>query len=215
MCNTCNSNVCLFKDLKTLITSLEEQFSKSIAQLKDDFQTQLNDLKNTITNGTPRLEKFDFEDVIQEITERQKRKYNIIVFGAAEHAANLTKEQRQEEDKAIICDILNETIPSVQTTDLVPKRLGRFSDLNPRPRPIKVTLSNESDVQRIIRNAKKLKGNDKFKDMSVSLDRTPRQLAYYKKVKQELTERTNRGETNLRIRYINDVPKIISSSPLN
>ena len=110
----------------------------------------------------------------------------------------MTKEQRQEEDKLIVCDIIKEIIPSVQIADLTPKHSGRFSELNPRPGPIKVTLSNECDVQRIIQTAKKLK------DMSMSFDRTPRQLAYYKKVKQELIERTNRGETNLSIRFISN-----------
>ena len=63
------------------------------------------------------------------------------MFGAAKHAANLSKEH-EIEDKAIVCDDIKETIPSVQTTDVIPKRLSRVSELNMRPRPIKVTLGN-------------------------------------------------------------------------
>ena len=48
------------------------------------------------------------------------------------------------------------------------------------------------------------------KNCSIYSDKTPKQLEYYKKRKKELTDRTNRGETNLKIKYYNDVPKIVS-----
>ncbi|KAJ3663951.1 hypothetical protein Zmor_008164 [Zophobas morio] len=214
VCNACNTNVNLFKDFKTLISSLETQFSSTIQKLKEEFQAQITDLKSTITI-TPQPDKYDFEDIVQEITEREKRKCNIVLFGVAEQPPHFTKDQRQEEDKGIVGDIMKEVGSNIQTTNSKIHRLGRYSENNPRPRPIKVILSNEMEAHDIIQKAKKIKSVERFKDIFLSYDKTPRQIDYYKKIKQELTERTAKGEANLRIRYSNGVPRIVTIRPLN
>ena len=48
------------------------------------------------------------------------------------------------------------------------------------------------------------------KSCSIYSDKTPKQVEYYKERKKELTDRTNRGETKLKIKYCNGVPKIVS-----
>lgn len=78
------------------------------------------------------------------------------------------------------------------------------------PRPIKITLCEEDIVHNLIRKAKTLRDSNSFKKINISLDRTPRQLEHYKSLKRELNQRISDGETNLKIKYIRGIPKIVS-----
>ncbi|KAJ3646450.1 hypothetical protein Zmor_024038 [Zophobas morio] len=89
-------------------------------------------------------------------------------------------------------------------------RLGKRNTEAIRPRPIKVTINDENDLMYFIPEAKKRKDVEYYQNCSIVSDKTPQQLAYYKEVKQQLKTRMDNGETNLRIRHINDVPKIVS-----
>ncbi|KAJ3655487.1 hypothetical protein Zmor_014617 [Zophobas morio] len=209
VCNTCNANISQFKDMKALMTSFEAQFTTTINQLKENLQEQINELKNKASLVTP--EKMEFEDIVQEFTERQKRKVNIIVYGHAESTSAINKEQRIEAENAEVKSILLTIKPDLQLTNSQVRRLGKYVETNTHPRPIRITLNNEEDVIGILRNARVLKSHDQFKHISLSSDRTPRQLAYYKTLKQQLFIRTANGEKNLSLKYQNGIPKIISN----
>ena len=42
------------------------------------------------------------------------------------------------------------------------------------------------------------------------MDRTPRQLEYFKMIREEFNRRKNAGENNIKIKYVNGIPKITS-----
>lgn len=84
-------------------------------------------------------------------------------------------------------------------------RLGRRND--GKVRAVKVSLNSREDALKIIRNKIKLR-NSKY-NIIIALDQTIMQQNYYKKIKAELDERTNQGE-NLKIKYFNGVPQIIT-----
>lgn len=64
--------------------------------------------------------------------------------------------------------------------------------------------------------SKKLRDSSAFKNVRIVSDRTPRQNRYYNKIKQTLNERKAAGETNIYIKYFNDIPKIFKpKNPLN
>ncbi|EFA10161.2 hypothetical protein TcasGA2_TC012351 [Tribolium castaneum] len=74
-------------------------------------------------------------------------------------------------------------------------RLGRYSGEGVRPRAVKVVLNNEDEVKAVVFNAKELKNHANYRNISLSMDKTPRQIAYYKQLQQELNDRTSKGET--------------------
>ena len=108
----------------------------------------------------------------------------------------------------ILVDVLTALQPDLNPMQITCHRLGRHNPSNSRPIPIKVVLEKERDVINIIRNSGKLKSIEQYQNISVSYDRTPRQLAQYKQVRQELLERIDKGENNIKLRYVNGVPKI-------
>nr|CAH7752285.1 unnamed protein product [Callosobruchus chinensis] len=86
-------------------------------------------------------------------------------------------------------------------------RLGKFDRSSTRPRLIKLTLNNQQQVQKCLRNASKLSSSTAFARIRISADRTPKQVEFYKKVKCELSRRQANGEANLKIKHM---PKLIT-----
>lgn len=204
-CNECNNDISKFKNIKSLVESMQKQ----IESLREDLQAQIRSL-STANMQQPMSNDETFENVVQEVHERQKRKNNILIFGLAEQQANQTNAIRAESDRAAVGDVIAFLGQEVDSDGATLHRVGRLDPDSTRPRPVKVTLSSEAVVLKLIRNAKKLKSSERFARIFISFDRTPRQLNYYREVKRQLQERIENGETNLKIKYINDVPKIVN-----
>nr|CAH7719388.1 unnamed protein product [Callosobruchus chinensis] len=82
-----------------------------------------------------------------------------------------------------------------------PDRLGKQTGA--KIRLIRVTCNIEQQVSDIVRNAGKLM-NSRFKNkVFVATDRTPKQLAYFMELKDQLEERMDAGESDLKIRHFN------------
>lgn len=97
-------------------------------------------------------------------------------------------------------------------TDIHVQRLGRFdSSTTNRCRPIKVKLSCESAVSSFLKLTNRIKTSGKWKTLSFSRDRTLMQREIYKSAKAELAGRLSKGEQNLRIKYKNGIPTIVTS----
>lgn len=184
-----------------------------------EIHNQINDLKNLIlslqddikalrennTNVTPSGE-FDFEEVIAELSERNNRKQNIILFGVQEQDQTKPPQSRIQGDKTVVTNICNIIDSNVSIDNIKPIRLGR--SIGNKPRPIKMSLHNESEVMNFIRKAKNLKDSP-YKNVSVSFDRTRRQIDHYKKLKEELNHKNSENEEKFIIKYFNGVPKIV------
>nr|CAH7729874.1 unnamed protein product [Callosobruchus chinensis] len=173
------------KDLKSLIIQL---------------QNEIKDLKTENAQNTKKL-GFDFEDVVAEVTERQKRKNHIIIFNVDEPDQNKPPAEQR------IIAICMYVIPDMTLSDVKPFCLERHTTA--KKRPIKVVLQNSDVVRNNLKNASSLKNSRNHRNIVISRDRTVKQIEYYKALKQELVDRKNAGETNLRIMYINDLPKIV------
>ena len=52
--------------------------------------------------------------------------------------------------------------------------------------------------------------DSQFKNIKVSFDRIPRQQEVCKQLKGQVNVRLGKGESNLKIRYFNGTPKIVS-----
>lgn len=196
-CETCNEIGDSLNELKAVIIAL---------------QNELQDLKSTIKQQeAPSNSQFDYEDIIHEISERNLRKRNIIVYGMSENP-DLSKEEQNRQDKEAINGLVQFLSPdngNISNEIRVVARLGKFDAARERPRPVKITLDDERFVHSIIRKTFKLKTNAQYSGISVSYDRTPRQIQHYKKLKAEMNERIAKGEVNLKIKYVQGVQRIV------
>ena len=205
VCNSCERNMSFFKDLKMLITDLRAEFTSSIESLKYELEEQINSAKSIINQQPPMSQSF--EDVVQEVLERQKRSSNIIVFNVPEHAESIPRSEGLDKDKRFVSEVLNSVDHEYDYANFHCQRLGKFNAS--RITPIKVFLNSEQDVSNIIRKAKNLITTEQYKNIRLSYDRTPKQLDFYKQLKQEMNDRIRQGETNLKIRYYNGSPRIV------
>lgn len=196
---TCKNCLGYGNDLNSLKSAL--------ASLHDEIKILKQSLLESVKPSlSPPLE---MEQIIQEISDREKRKNNIIVFGVKEGACNTNNEQIGLDTQLVqdICSSLN-----VKTEGLSVSRLGKFDRSNTdRRRPIKVCFPSETECTNILRNISKLKTNPTFSRLSIFRDRTPLQLQIYKDARAELNERLSNGETNLKIKYSKGLPTIVSS----
>nr|CAH7744557.1 unnamed protein product [Callosobruchus chinensis] len=179
---------------------------KGLTALIIQLQNDIKDLKAENARAAD-SSRFSFEDVVSEVIERQKRKNNIILFNIKEPNQNMSVNERSDSDTNAVIEIVNKIDPAISLSNIKPVRLGVFSDT--KIRPVKVTLENSDLVKKITINSKKLSTSRTYSNVRISSDRTKRQMDYYKQVKRELMERQSTGDTNCRIRYFNDVPRIV------
>ena len=130
------------------------------------------------------------EEIIQEVMERDRRRNNVMVFGVPEGRFD-SKDQQITADGATLADMFG--VLEAGAADYRLRRVGKYD-------PSKTNL----------RKAKILKTVDRFSRVFISRDRTPFQTKLYRSVRDELDARIADGESDLRIKYKNDVPQIVA-----
>lgn len=186
-------------------TDLLNEHSTTVSNLSTrlvNIEAELRAMKsNTGGNASASSE---MDEVVSEIAERQRRARNVMIFGVAE-AQGGGAEERKAADRQFVTTLFS--FLGSNATVLKVLRVGTFT--HDKKRPLKVVVSSEGDVLNIIRGAGILRGNDDYRGVSVSFDRTPRQIVQYKEVKRQLDSRKADGERNLKLRYVSGVPKIV------
>lgn len=179
------------RDLRALIIELQAD----IKALKAD--NSKAEVKN----------EFDYEEVLEEINERSRRKRNLMVFDVPETGTGGSSAGPSTNDIEMVREIIQTLDPQFQVQNIKPMRLGR--QVAGKTRPIKLVLGDENEVLRLIRGAGRLK-ESRLKNVRVSVDQTPRQIAHFKKLREEVAGRNAGGDQKFRIRYFNGVPKIVN-----
>lgn len=145
-------------------------------------------------------------DSVREISERQKRQRNIMIFGAEEAAAE-NNLNRAEFDTLAATNIIEATFPEATLENIKVFRVGRE---NPsKPRPLKIIMNSATEVTNIIRHANELRNVEAYRHIRLSYDRTPKQIQEYQALKATLKSRIDNGELGLKIKYVNGSPKIV------
>lgn len=198
-CKKCSEMGTDLNSLKAAIVALQSE-------------VKLLQSKNSDTNTAPNTNDL-IEDITCEIVDRERRKSNLILFGIPEQDSQITEAARSDKDRDLVSSILQHLSDGSHGSfplpeNMKPIRLGKFSA--DKHRPIRVNLKSENSVYKIIKQAPRLKLSPVYKNVSIAFDRTPRQIAYYKKLKSELDARIEAGEDNLKIKSFNGQPKIIS-----
>lgn len=181
------------------------QLKSFIKSLQDD----ISQLKDALRNHVKPAEDVDLEEIIREVSDRETRKKNLIVYGVKENH-RLPKSDQMKSDKSEVANILKFLNPDINV-NIEPVRLGKFDATKPTSRPLRISFQDEQYVFNYIRNASKLK-NGPYSTVKIAFDRTPRQLETYRKTKAELDARITRGEVGLKIKYVKGSPRIISSN---
>lgn len=193
---------------------------KLIPQFLEMMQ-KLNDSVDMLKQEIVTLKKAEnhdnFEEVVSEVLDRLDRRRNLVFFGVREADESLSTSECIAADGQLLKEFTSFVNPSgcyiAESTKI--QRLGR-KNISNTPRPIKITLRNDTDALQFIRHMQSkrqaLKNHTRFGGISVSLDRTAKQISYYKQVKANLDTRREAGEEDLIIRYVRGIPKIVNAS---
>ncbi|KAG5879317.1 hypothetical protein JTB14_025645 [Gonioctena quinquepunctata] len=198
-----NQSLGLVLNAKVLaLTSMQKAVIMSL-------QAEVKELEKVAIAPPTSIPPSVFEDIIHEIQERNVRKCNLMIFGISEQESAQSKDDRLIAELNDVSKVIKYENPHINTDVIRPLRLGKYDANRTISRPIKVPLENEATVLACIRNSKKLKNNN-FKNVFISFDKTPRQIQYYRDLRQELDEKNNNGENNFTIKYFNGHPKIVN-----
>ena len=159
-------------------------------------------------DSPPPASKSTLDAAIEEISERERRKFNIIIFKMPE-STEVDSLQRKAQDTSVVAELFASILCSeVDCRELKVHRIGSRSI--GKDRPVRVVLQSEEEVRKILSHARNAKSKNRFRDFIVSSDKTPRQQSQYQDLKRQLSERLKNGEKNLKIRYVSGVPKIVN-----
>lgn len=187
-----------FNDLSGKLDTISRQFNevltknKSIETKMEQLEVKLSKFELNHTSST----SLNQEKILAEIVDRQSRNCNIILF-------NLPETQSNADDKLSVSNIFRNIDVIIDPINVL--RLGKLPNKN---RPIRATLPTPQDVFVILKNKRKLKNLDAFKNITVSSDRTMLQRNHLKTVIDELNARKNAGENDIFIKYINNLPVV-------
>lgn len=153
--------------------------------------------------------------VVEEINDRERRTCNVIVYNVPESTSGTTS-VRVDHDHNMISKLTSSFCTVSDDSPFKSHRLGRPARNNCRP--LRVTFKKSDLVVDFCKNFDKsrLLGLDPcLKDVAISRDRTPKERKYLADLRVSLNERVENGETDLTIKYVNGIPKIVKKSPKN
>ena len=193
--------ICMLKELSRKMTKIEndqtikmQQLSEQMAKIEDKLEEKVNEKLKLAENEM--MLKINLE--MDEKLERMKRKNNLVIYGMKE-SINENSEERLKLDLQKVEKLLNEIEVTAPKMNLA--RLGKRLDTE-KPRPIKIELENEGEKFKILKKAGKIKEIDveEFKKIIISSDMTIKQRELDKILREELKERRQKGERNIKIK---------------
>ena len=134
---------------------------------------------------------------------REIRSCNVLVFGLSEQP-NSNREERIQIEKQTLTQILQGLNQTIKMENLSFHRVGKYND--GKNRPIKITLPTKEEALALLKTKSRIP-----KDATYYLksDRTKMEKDFLKKVVDELNDRKTRGEQDIKIRYYNNIPRIV------
>lgn len=143
------------------------------------------------------------EPAFEEMMERERRSANILVFGVTE-SDKQNRGERIEGELNTVKDILQRINVTVSDSEVSIHRLGKYDP--EKVRPVKVTFATKDLARKVLRQKHRL---DNTGGVYIKSDQTQMQRKFLSNLLAELKVRNDQGETNIKIKYINSIPKII------
>ena len=150
----------------------QEEKQKYDQSSKDDFEN-LKDLVAKLETGMDELRKNSavspqiLSSAPNEFHQRERKKNNLIIFGLGESNEALNEE--------VVDDLFHDLGTVITSDEYQCFRVGKYNSQNYRPLVIK--LPNAIIKSDILAKAKMLKGNEKWKGVSITHDLTKMQCA--------------------------------------
>lgn len=168
---------------------------KSVESENKWLKDELCDIKKKV--NTINQPEFALDTVCREITDRERRIKNIIIFNIPE-----TNDDGMN-DFQLVSGVINENKAGVKIAQVT--RLGKRP--TKKPRPLKVTCDSQQGAFALFQLRYKVP--DPWK---MSLDRTPAQREQLSKVRMELEQRKKGGENDITIKFVQGIPTIVSTN---
>lgn len=215
-------------DIKSEIASINSQVS-ALEPRVSDVEAKLIDISsgvvcleskittqaNIIADISKRQDSCTVESILEESSDRLRRSCNLIVYNLPEsNSKELDSRVRYDTEKVEV--MIRTFCPSQVVLNVKCHRIGATSGKSPRP--LRVILPTNPDVQNFMKNFKKddLASIDPIlADVTVSRDRSPRERDYLNVLREQLKRRSESGEEGLTIKYVNGTPKIVKHVPKN
>lgn len=207
-----NTMVSLLNEIITLKNNSDESRVSALEQETQNLREELASIKkatskeNAISTDHGNVDVIN--DSLRELNDRQQRQRNLMIFGIRESTPTHDQSKSQL-DTLIVNDIIRIVHPDVSLDDIKVIRVGREDP--DKHRPLKVIMKSAVDVTAIVRQAKEIKKVEDYRLISLSFDRTPKQVEEYRALRATLSTRLQNGERDLRIKYLNGCPRIIKT----
>jgi len=167
----------------TLATSMEE-----VRKVDSDLNRQANRAAKQKEETSPNV-----DENVAELREHERRKNNIIVFNIEESSKD-DGEERKQDDKAAVHDILFEL--NIATELSKPVRLGLKRDGSSYPRPMRITVEDETMKWNVLKEAKNLRNarEEALKKVYMKKDMTPLEQKKDAELQKQLLEKRKQAE---------------------
>ena len=179
------------KEVKDKVMVLEMQ-NEALAQKLENLELKIEKANSKVENYekevSSTVEKAK-EEVRTEITKRDERGSNIVVFGLEETKEPDTKKWKEEEQKKV--EELLERIEVVGKVQ-VQHRAGKPRAEGENPRPLIVKVADDETREKVFRNASKLSRVVGKERVYINYDLTPQQREEEKRKETELKEEATR-----------------------
>lgn len=211
VCQSCRDNlfnlpniVKRINDLETIVhTQASETIARSVAleQRVIKLEQSLDNLSQANTAlPTPAssINVVHESDIMSEVLDRQRRATNVMIFNCEVHNGQAETAQVGN----LITEICGQPL-NIKSVNKIgkPNRNGH--------KALKVVLDSVADVNLILRNRAKAVNS---KQIFIEADMTPKQRGSLNEVRSELKRRKENGEDNLRLKYVDGVPRIVEKN---
>lgn len=147
---------------------------------------QISDMSNRLKKVETTKE--DYADAVyDEMHEQEKRKSSVVIFTLEEQNQQLPAKDIFKKDKLAVKSLFTDMKlldPSGDNINMRVSRVGQF--VEGKTRPLRVVLSNQDVKYEVLGAAKNLKGNTKWRNVSIACDLTKTQQKLAKKKRSEL-----------------------------
>ena len=186
-CVGCNKAYATLKKEMRMMDKKSKEMEAAIKTNTDTLKVVVEDVKEIKKTAKQDREnaKKDKEDMIQqatsriseELTEREARKGNVVIYGLPEPPPTITaRGVRMEADKEAVSDLFNALKMTAEEEDIkFVVRIGKQSDqAGANPRPLKINFRNLKIREQLFNRARKLPSTS-FNNISIVPDLTDQQ----------------------------------------
>lgn len=171
-------------------------------------------IENLNINPVSHDSNFVARKCMSEMISRESRKKNLILFGFPEpDTSNASNNVFHSVSGDVLIAFFSNIIPNNMFENSKHFRLGKLSQDQSKPRPLKIIFESEERARQVFRTFLTVKADSKFseklKALWMSLDRTKMQVEELSVLRGELKQRVEAGETDITIGYRGGIPRII------